>query len=79
MAEGCIGESWNHTSAVLALLANAHRDPRKGRAFGPADFHPMRKTPARKPAAIKGDIRLLKTIFVDNHCVDNLCGKPGAN
>ncbi len=73
MAEGCIRESWNHTSAVLALLANVHRDPRKGRALGPADFHPMLKTPAGKPTVLKGDIRLLKTIFVDN-----LCGNSGS-
>jgi hypothetical protein len=25
---------------VLALVANAHRDPKKGRAFTPADFNP---------------------------------------
>jgi hypothetical protein len=74
MAEGCISESWNHTSAVLALLANVHRDPRKGRAMRPADFHPMHKTPARKPAVLKGSVELLKTVFVDN-----LCGKPVAN
>lgn len=74
MAEGRIRESWNHTAALLALLANVHRDPRKGRALGPADFHPMRKTPARKPAVLKGSVELLKTVFVDN-----LCGKPGAN
>lgn len=78
MAEGRIRENWNHTSALLALLANLHRDPRKGRAFGPVDFHPMHKTPAGKPAVLKGDIELLKTLFVDNHCVDQLCGNSGS-
>jgi hypothetical protein len=68
MAEGRIRESWNHTSVVLAMLANVNRDPRKGRALRPADFHPMQKAAPEKPAVLKGDIRLLKTIFVDNLC-----------
>jgi len=73
MAEGRIRECWNHTSAVLALLANVHRDPKKGRAFRPADFHPMRRSVAQKPTVLKGDLRMLKTIFVDN-----LCGNSGS-
>ena len=64
MAEARSREEWNHTSAVLALLANCHRDPKKTKAMKPADFHPHlgRKRPAPLP---KADITLLKTIFVD--------------
>lgn len=40
MAEGRSREAWNHTAAVLAMLANCHRDPKKSRAFEPEDFHP---------------------------------------
>ena len=31
---------WRHTSAVMALIANVNRDPKKGRPLAPADFDP---------------------------------------
>ena len=32
---------WNHTSSVMALMANANRDPkRRPTPFEPADFSP---------------------------------------
>ena len=40
MAEGRNRQTWNVASAIMALLANCHRDPKK-RAFSPNDFHPM--------------------------------------
>ncbi len=70
MTEARQQDSWNHTASVLAMLANVNRDPKKGRAFKPADFHPMqaqaaqRRTDARRP--LKADIGILKTVFVDN-------------
>lgn len=43
MAEGRNRAHWQHTSSVLALLANAHRDPKKTpRPFKPSDFDPTR-------------------------------------
>jgi len=67
MAQARQQDGWNHTAALLAMLANVNRDPRKGRAFRPADFHPI---PAPKrtesPPALKGDIAMLKTVFIDN-------------
>lgn len=65
MAEGRQSDQWNHTASVLALLANAHRDPKKSRPFRPEEFHPIAaaKRAARPP--IKGDIRMLKQVFVD--------------
>lgn len=63
MAEARTGEQWLHTAAVLALLANAHRDPRKTGPFRPADFHPhLRHKP---PVAAKVGIAVLKQVFVD--------------
>lgn len=50
------------TSAVMALLANCHRDPEKSREFTPQYFDPFAK-PA-KP--IKADIGVLKDVFIDN-------------
>ena len=41
MAEGRDRHLWNHTSAVLAMLANANRDTKKRkRPFGPDEFNP---------------------------------------
>lgn len=63
MAEARSREAWAHTSAVLALLANAHRDPKKTRPFTPADFHPhLRRKP---PVTAKVGIAALKQVFVD--------------
>jgi len=41
MAEARCRERWAHTSAVLALTANIHRDHRKKPTpYKPADFNP---------------------------------------
>ena len=63
MAEGRTRESWNHTSVVLALLANVHRDPRRrSDPFMPAEFHPYERPRAAEP--LKADITLLRDVFV---------------
>lgn len=64
MAEARQREQWNHTSSLLALLANCHRDPKKTRPYKPAQFHPhpTKPRPTIKPRA---DIRQLKQVFVD--------------
>jgi hypothetical protein len=64
MAEARQSDLWNHTAALLALLANAHRDPKKTRPLKPIDFHPYRSS---KPttAAPKAPISILKQVFVD--------------
>ena len=41
MAEARAAGEWAHTSAVLAMLANCHRDPKKSRVFTPTDFNPL--------------------------------------
>lgn len=63
MAEAKSRQAWNHTSAVLAMLANVHRDAKKTRAFRPADFHPHRRND--KASIPKADISVLKQVFVD--------------
>ena len=40
MAQARKQESWEHTSAMLSLIANTHRDPKKTKAFSPRDFNP---------------------------------------
>ena len=63
MAEAKSRQAWNHTSAILAMLANVHRDAKKTRAYRPADFHPHRRT--EKPTITKVGINVLKQVFVD--------------
>ena len=62
MAEGKCRERWNHTSAMLALIANANRDPKKSRVFKPEDFHPYMGRKAAKRAKVSIDV--LKDVFV---------------
>ncbi len=64
MADAKQIDEWNHTAAVLAMLANTHRDPKKTRPFNPADFHPGNQRRQQKPIQ-KVDISVLKTVFVD--------------
>lgn len=66
MAEGRGREHWAHTSALLALLANVHRDPKKHRAFSPADFNPYEALERRSVKAKTKDLSILKTVFVDS-------------
>lgn len=40
MAEGRSKVAWSHTSAVLALIANVNRDPKRSTPFKPDDFNP---------------------------------------
>jgi len=46
MAEAAQRERWQHTSCVLAMLANVNRDPKRTRRFRPDDFNPF--APRRK-------------------------------
>jgi len=60
MAQARRAHDWQQTSAVLAMLANCHRDPKqRPEPFTPADFDPT----APKPEPLDGDITMLK-IFV---------------
>ena len=64
MAEAKTRAMWEHTSALMALLANCHRDPKKTRPFQPSDFNPYHRR--RKDASqVKASISVLKQIFVD--------------
>jgi len=67
MAQSRQEDNWNHTAALLTMLANVNRDPKKGRAFKPADFHPAlptrrKRTGSPQPAPLKGDITMLKAL-----------------
>jgi len=48
MAEGLGRERWAHTSLLCALVANANRDPKRGRPFKPSDFDPYARQDRRE-------------------------------
>lgn len=42
MAHGRRREQWNHTAALMAMIAEVNRDAKKRpQPYQPADFHPM--------------------------------------
>jgi hypothetical protein len=58
-------DEWQHTSALLAMFANVHRNPKKKpQPFTPAEFNPLADE-RKKPVKAKTGVRTLKTIFVD--------------
>jgi len=61
MAEAKQRDEWARTSSLMALIANANRDPKKHRAFRPTDFDPF--TVTHKPKQ-KVDVSILKDIFI---------------
>lgn len=64
MAEARSQQAWAHTSSILALIANLHRDPKRTRAYKPGDFNPHMR---RKPATVQRvGISVLKQVFVEN-------------
>jgi len=65
MAEAKGKDNWQHTSTVLALLANINRDPKKQKAFTPDDFNPYRKEPEKRTILKGKDLRILKDVFVN--------------
>ena len=65
MAEGRRKDAWSHTSALLALIANAHRDPKKSKPFEPDDFSPFASRKRCEPKLVTKDLTVLKAVFVD--------------
>lgn len=48
---------WNHTSAIMATLANIHRDPkRRAKPFSPNEFHPYRAKRITSGRPLTGDV-----------------------
>ena len=63
MAEGRSRENWRHTAAVLALIANVNRDPKKTRPYKPADFDPYMVKDRRDSGVEVTDMAVLKDAF----------------
>jgi len=64
MAEGHGRDEWGRTALLCALVANAHRDPKKGRAFKVADFDPYGREPGEVIEVNRENIGILKQAFV---------------
>ena len=60
LAEARIDYDWNHTSAVLALVANCNRAPHTA-PFHPRQFHPLHSQQKPKQASVA----ILKDVFID--------------
>ncbi len=60
MAEGRARDEWARMSSLMALIANAHRDPKKTRAFRPRDFDPF----AKRHEPVKVGVDVLKDVFI---------------
>ena len=63
MAEARERSEWARASALMALIANAHRDPKKTRPFQVADFHPYLRAQSAPKTTV--GVAALKAIFVD--------------
>ena len=59
MAEARQRSEWARMSTLLALIANAHRDAKKTRAFTPSDFDPF----ARRQSSTTNDMAGLRAVF----------------
>lgn len=46
MAEARSSAHWDHTSQLIALLVNIHRDPKRSQAVTPDQCHPIKQRAA---------------------------------
>jgi hypothetical protein len=64
MAEGRSRAAWDHTSYVVATLANIHRDhKRRARPYEPEEFHPLRGRARRPPPTERITVGELRAIL----------------
>ena len=64
MAEGRGREEWGRMSVLCALIGNAHRDPKKGRAFKPSDFDPYERELGEVIEVTPENVGTLKQAFI---------------
>jgi hypothetical protein len=67
MAEGKGRHQWMHTAQLCALIANCHRDPKKGRPYKPEDFDPYRRRTSQEVIEVTSEnIGVLKEAFLNS-------------
>ena len=64
MAGGRGRAEWSRMSSLMALIANVNRDPKKHRAFRPADFNPYERRRTEGIPLTGANMHLLKKAFV---------------
>ncbi|MCG3128257.1 MAG: hypothetical protein CHACPFDD_03134 [Phycisphaerae bacterium] len=60
MADGRSRDEWSRMSALMALTANCHRDPKRSRALKPKDFDPF----ARSIPPLRVGVDVPKDVFI---------------
>jgi hypothetical protein len=53
MADARNRAEWGRASSIMALIANVNRDPKKGRALKPKDFHPFYSSRRRSRVSVE--------------------------
>ena len=66
LAEAHSREAWNHTAGLMAMIANCHRDPKKGRAYRATFFHPFARRQDKGLLVTKENIGLMKEAFLNS-------------
>lgn len=64
MVDGHGRDAWGHTSCLLSLTANCHRDPKKGRASTPQDWNPHSIRDKKDAPVEITELKDLKHLFV---------------
>ena len=66
MAEGHERQAWEHTSAMMALIANSNRDPKtNSKAFRAEDFNPYTvESHPQSDAPLMVPLKFLKPLWV---------------
>lgn len=62
MAKARQEDEWNRASALLAMLYNANRDPKKGPKH-PADFNPHARKADRADTVVRAPLSALRDLF----------------
>jgi len=68
MLDGRQRHDWSIASAVMAVMANIHRDPKRSRRFSSSDFDPF----CKRTRPVKVDVSVLKDVFIDGRVPDAL-------
>lgn len=61
MLEGRQRHDWSIASSLMAVIANASRDPKRSRRLHPSDFDPF----STRQRRIMADVSVLKDVFID--------------
>ena len=61
MLDGKQRHDWSIASALMALVANINRDPKRSRRLNPSDFDPF----AKRQRPIRVGVSVLKDVFID--------------